>query len=65
MKAEDFKIDIIESDGVFTASLNHSDFTGIVVQVDNFEDIVEELSSSFKATLNHFFIGGNYTITKL
>lgn len=63
MKVEDFKIQIIDNGGNYTAFLNHKDFTGLVVQVESLEDIPKQLSLSFEAMLQYSMENNNYEIT--
>ena len=65
MKIEDFEIVIIKNgdSGVFTAFPKNETLSGLVIQVDNFEDIPKEIAKSFKAMIEYSFEQKQYSIT--
>jgi len=65
MKAEDFKIQIIDNKGSYTAFMNHKDFSGIVVQVEQINEIPNQMGNFFEALITNSIKEKNYEISNI
>ena len=66
MKIKDFEITIIKSldSGTFTAFPKNKKLSGLIVQVNDINEIPKELTKSFEAMITYSFEQKNYKISE-